>query len=251
MQLPNSPRLATSLAVGATLVVTVALTLGILGFTRAGTVSVLPVTGQQSGIAVCGHGKATTKPDQARIQAGVHATSASAQDARGQAAAAMMAVIAALKSHGVADADIQTDYFAIQPQYTYDSSGPRQTGYMATNNVTATIRHVDDAGKVVDAVTQAGGNAVVVSGIQFFSGDPATHCRRRGRAPGRGALDPGRRLRPVWARAGRLQRRPGDRRIGDDADPAGAAGDAGDGRGGLRDALTVACADALPSQCFP
>ncbi len=167
MQLPTSPRLATSLAVGATIVVTVALTLGILGFTRAGTVSVLPVTGQQSGIAVCGHGKATTKPDQARIQAGVHATSASAQDARGQAAAAMTAVIAALKS-------IQTDYFAIQPQYTYESSGPRQTGYMATNNVTATIRHVDDAGKVVDAVTQAGGNAVVVSGIQFFSGDPSS-----------------------------------------------------------------------------
>jgi uncharacterized protein len=174
MQLPTSPRLATSLAVGATIVVTVALTLGILGFTRAGTVSVLPVTGQQSGIAVCGHGKATTKPDQARIQAGVHATSASAQDARGQAAAAMTAVIAALKSHGVADGDIQTDYFAIQPQYTYESSGPRQTGYMATNNVTATIRHVDDAGKVVDAVTQAGGNAVVVSGIQFFSGDPSS-----------------------------------------------------------------------------
>src|SRR5258708_14249572 len=203
MQLPTSPRPATSLGVGAAIVVAVALPLGLLGFTRAGTVSVLPVTGQQSGIAVCGHGKATTKPDQARIQAGVHATSASAQDARGQAAAAMTAVIAALKSHGVADADIQTDYFAIQPQYTYESSGPRQTGYMATNNVTATIRHVDEAGKVVDAVTQAGGNAVVVSGIQFFSGDPSSaqavaptqplaghqspahpHARRRGGPPG-------------------------------------------------------------------
>src|SRR5258706_14024199 len=114
MQLPTSPRLATSLAVGATIVVTVALTLGILGFTRAGTVSVLPVTGQQSGIAVCGHGKATTKPDQARIQAGVHATSASAQDARGQAAAAMTAAISPLKRPGLSDADIHTHYFPSQ-----------------------------------------------------------------------------------------------------------------------------------------
>src|SRR5258708_40196304 len=115
MQLPTSPRPATSLAVGATIVVTVALTLGILGFTRAGTVSVLPVTGQQSGIAVCGHGKATTKPDQARIQAGVHATSASAQDARGQAASAMTAGIAAPKGHGGADAESQAREFVIQP----------------------------------------------------------------------------------------------------------------------------------------
>src|SRR5258708_34167787 len=102
----------------------------------------------------------------------------------------MTAVIAALKSHGVADADIQTDYFAIQPQYTYESSGPRQTGYMATNNVTATIRHVDDAGKVVDAVTQAGGNAVGGSGIQVFSRDPSSAPAAAQTSPLSGAHTP-------------------------------------------------------------
>jgi hypothetical protein len=47
--------------------VTVTMTLSILGFTRAGTVSVVPVTSQQTGITVCGHGKAYTQQYQMRL----------------------------------------------------------------------------------------------------------------------------------------------------------------------------------------
>jgi uncharacterized protein YggE len=119
------------------------------------------------------YAKANTHPDEARIQAGVFAQASSAADARARAAQAMNAVLAALKSNGVATDDIQTDYFSITPQYSYDSSGPRQIGYQANNNVTATIRDVNAVGKVADAVTAAGGNNVVVSGIQFSAGDPS------------------------------------------------------------------------------
>lgn len=170
---PAPSRLTTSLIIAGAVVIAVALTLSVVGLTRAGTVSVLPLTSQQTGITVCGHGKASARPDQARIEVGVHASATTAQDARAQAAQAMNAVLAALKSNGVVDDDIQTDYFAIEPQYSYSDGGPRQIGYVASNQVTATIHAVDSAGKIVDAVTQAGGNNVVVSGIQFSAGDPA------------------------------------------------------------------------------
>ena len=57
-------RLAIGLLALFSLLTTVALTIGGISLTRAGIVSVLPVTSQQSGITVCGHGKATAKPDQ-------------------------------------------------------------------------------------------------------------------------------------------------------------------------------------------
>ena len=150
-----------------------ALTLGGISLTRAGIVSVLPVSSQQSGIAVCGHGKATAKPDQARISIGVFATAPSAQGARDQAAHVMNDVLAALKNSGVADQDIQTGYISLQPQYSYDGGSPRMVGYSATNSVTATVRVVENAGKVIDAVTNRGGNNILINGIQFSNGDPA------------------------------------------------------------------------------
>jgi uncharacterized protein len=165
-------RLAIGLLALFSLLTTVALTIGGISLTRAGVVSVLPVTSQQSGISVCGHGKATAKPDQGRLSLGVFANAASAQDARNQAAQVMTNVLAALKSQGVDDQDIQTEYIAIQPQYAYDSGTQRITGYSATNTVSATIHAVENTGKVIDAVTERGGNNILVNGAQFSSGSP-------------------------------------------------------------------------------
>ncbi len=151
----------------------VALTLGIVNIARAESITVLPNTAQQAGILVCGQGTADTHPDQAQIEAGVQATASTAEEARNQAAAAMSAVLAAIKAEGVAAADVQTDYFAIEPAYDYSSGSPHITGYTASNSVTVTVRAVDKTGAVVDAVTQAGGDDVLVNGIEFSNGNPA------------------------------------------------------------------------------
>lgn len=148
-----------------------AVALGAAGVARANTVSVLSVAAQQSGISVCGHGTATATPDRAHLTAGVRAEAADAEGARSQAAQAMAAVIAALKSNGVADQDIQTAYLSVAPDYKYDSGGQHVVGYVATNSVSVTIRAVEKAGQIVDAVTAAGGNYVQVSGIQFTTSD--------------------------------------------------------------------------------
>jgi len=150
-----------------------ALTLGIVSVARASNVTTLAVgASQQTGISVCGQGTAFVQPDQARLMAGVQATASSAQAARSAAAQAMNAVLAALKNAGVSNADIQTSYFAIEPTYSYSSGGPQVTGYSATNTVQVTISQVTAVGGIVDAVTRAGGNNVVVEGISFTSSNP-------------------------------------------------------------------------------
>lgn len=173
MQRPSWSSFTTPLIVALAVVTTAAIVMSIFSVTRAGAVSVLPVTSQQTGITVCGHGQANAAPDQAQISAGVTATAPSAQDARAQAASAMNDVLKALKSNGVADQDIQTSYVSIAPQYTYNGNTQVQNGYTATNNVTVTIHAVDNTGKILDAVTAAGGNNIVVSGITFSKGDPS------------------------------------------------------------------------------
>ena len=173
MQMSRPSALTLAVLVGVSVVTLLALSLGIVGLARANTVSTLAVgSAQQTGIAVCGHGTAPIKPDQASLVVGVQAQAAHAQDARDQAAQAMSAVLTALKSNGVADQDIQTAYFAIAPVYDYTAGKGQLVGYQATNTVQVTIRKVDDTGKIVDAVTQAGGDQVQVTGISFSSSDP-------------------------------------------------------------------------------
>lgn len=169
----TAPWRTIALTIAITIVTLVAILLGAITLTRAAPVTTFAIgSAQTTGITVCGQGMAFVQPDQAQITVGVQATSSSAETARSQAAQAMNAVLAALKANGIAESDIQTSYFAIQPMYNYGSGAEQITGYSATNTVLVTIHQVDTVGKIVDAVTQAGGNNAVVQGITFSSSDP-------------------------------------------------------------------------------
>lgn len=172
-QISKASPLTIAVVVGFVIVTIVALTLGVTSLARASNLAVIPGANQLTGISVCGHGTARIKPDQAQLQVAVQAFSTNAEDARAQSAQAMSAVLDALKKQGVADKDIQTGYLSIQPSYDYSSGKQRQTGYVAYNSVSVTIHNVDNVGSVVDAVTQAGGNHVLINGVQFSSSDPS------------------------------------------------------------------------------
>jgi uncharacterized protein len=138
----------------------------------SGTVN---VNGQQQGIWVSGEGKVTATPDLATISAGVQAQAATVSDAQSQASNAMDKVIAALKSNGVAAKDIQTQNFNIQKVSRWDTATQQEivTGYMVTNTVTANIRDVNNAGVVIDAVANAGGDLTRINSIYFSIDNPA------------------------------------------------------------------------------
>jgi len=91
-----------------------------------------------------------------------------AKDALAQNTAQAQALQQKLKELGVADKDVQTSSFNINP--TYGSDGRQVTGYQVDNTVTVTIRNLDQAGTLLDQVVQAGANNVY--GVSFSVNDP-------------------------------------------------------------------------------
>lgn len=94
--------------------------------------------------------------------------------AQSQANQAMASVVAALKTAGIADKDIQTQYYNIYQvtKFEGDKSQTIVIAYHVTNTITATVRNVDKTGQVIDAVVTAGGNYIRINGINFTVDDP-------------------------------------------------------------------------------
>jgi uncharacterized protein YggE len=135
------------------------------------------LNGQQEGIWVNGEGKVTAVPDVSILRLGIEAQETTVAEAQAQAKAAMEQVMTALKSNGVAERDIQTQYFNIQRVTRWDNDKQQEIviGYRVTNMVTAKIREVAKAGTVIDAVAVAGGDLTRVDSIGFTVDDPKAY----------------------------------------------------------------------------
>ena len=110
------------------------------------------------GITVVGTGTADVVPDIADWSFGVHSDASTASDALSANASAMKDVIAALRNAGIAKEDLRTDEVSLYPQMSND--GRTVTGYSASSTVTATVRNLGDAGRVVDRAVGAGATDV-------------------------------------------------------------------------------------------
>ncbi len=142
------------------------------------SVTVQPPSTNQTGIAVSGTGTANVTPDIAVIDLGTSVTAKTVADARDQAAQSMQKVIDAVKGQGVADKDIQTTSFSIQPQYNYtQDKGQEIIGYQVTNLVTIKVRKLDSVPAVLDDAAQAGGNDVRVNNVAFTVDNPDQYLK--------------------------------------------------------------------------
>ena len=128
---------------------------------------------QESGkIHVTGSGSVVAEPDIATLRLGVSVEKETVAEARETAAAAMTAVIDALKASGVAENDIQTERFSIYPQYDYTDAGRVLRGYSVNNTVSAKVRELERLSDIIDDAAEAGGDIIVVNAIQFMIEDP-------------------------------------------------------------------------------
>ena len=134
---------------------------------------------QLTGLVVSGEGRGTYVPDVAILGLGIESQENTVALAQEKAAAAMAKVVAALKGKGVADKDIQTEQFSIQPvtQWVEEGVSGSKTGrqvvigYQVTNTVQAKLRKMDQAGAVIDAVALAGGDLTRIDSISFTKED--------------------------------------------------------------------------------
>ena len=130
---------------------------------------------QSTGIWVVGEGTVSVVPDVARLNLGVEAQAGAVTEAQGQAAEAMAAVMTVLDDYGIADKDIQTQRFSIQPVRRWDNGKETLLGYRVTNIVAVKIREMDDTGAIIDAVTEAGGDYTRINSISFVVDDPSEY----------------------------------------------------------------------------
>jgi uncharacterized protein YggE len=125
-------------------------------------------------ITVAASGEARGAPDQANLSAGVTTTAATANEAVGMNAHKMTAVFDALKRLGIADKDIQTSNFSVQPQMSpYNQNGGAQhiVGYQVSNEVDVSLDDTKKLGAALDALVGAGANQINSVGFSIQNAD--------------------------------------------------------------------------------
>lgn len=129
-------------------------------------------------INVTGEGEVTAAPDMALINLTVLREADTARAALDANTKAMAEVLAAMKGAGIADKDLQTSGFSIQPRYVYpDSSlssneGPKIIGYSVVNSLGVRLRDLAKTGDVLDQAVTLGVNQG--GDIQFVKDDTAS-----------------------------------------------------------------------------
>ncbi|MGO7018760.1 SIMPL domain-containing protein [Rhizobium leguminosarum] len=127
-------------------------------------------------ISVTGDGESSVAPDMAIVNLAVVKQAKTAREALDENNKAMNDVLAALKSGGIAERDLQTSGFSIQPQYNYpqpvdgQQQQPQLIGYQTINSVTVRLRDLAKLGAVIDQSVSLGINQG--GEIQFTNDKP-------------------------------------------------------------------------------
>ena len=132
---------------------------------------------QNTGIWVTGEGKVMVVPDLMLITLGIESQEPTVAEAQSKAAQAMDAIISVLLGQGIAEKDIQTQYFNISrvTRWVPDEDREEVIGYRVTNTVTVKVRQLDNAGVIIDAVAAAAGDLTRINGISFTVENPTPY----------------------------------------------------------------------------
>lgn len=111
-----------------------------------------------------GTGRARAAPDMLRVEMAVQVHRAEVSAALSGSTAAAAALLGALRSHGVAEQDLQTSGLSVQPDNDYSGNVPVVRGYHASEQVSLRLRDLATAGEVLAETVAAAGDAVRVNG---------------------------------------------------------------------------------------
>lgn len=130
-----------------------------------------------STVTAVGTGTASGEPDTLTISISISSTAAHAAAALGQDNSLTAAVDRALKAGGVAATDIQTTNLSLQQNWANQSP----SGYVASDQVTATLRDLATAGKVVDDALAPAGDAgrLDQANLSISDTDPVMQAARQ------------------------------------------------------------------------
>ncbi len=119
-------------------------------------------------IQVSGTAVVNVTPDRVLIELGVQSNGVTVNEVEAANTRAIEKVIQALRGQGVAEKDIATDWYIIEPIYEdYDSLFIK--GYRINNMVAVTLRKVTMVSPVIAAALKAGANQVV--NVEFYTSE--------------------------------------------------------------------------------
>jgi uncharacterized protein len=152
-----------------TLAIVINLLVSGIGVTTAPHMAIAQEMKMPRTISINGHGEISVVPNLASVSIGVTSNGKTANEALAQNTKAMQQVFAALKTAGIADTDIQTSNFSVNPRLIYPQDGsnkpPVVDGYDVNNQVTVIVRKLDMLGGLLDQMVNAGSNQI--NGINF------------------------------------------------------------------------------------
>lgn len=174
-----------------------------IALAAAAVLAIVPAHAQQpqspaeARVIVTGEGSFSVAPDQATMRSGVTTRAKTAKEATEANTKLMVAVNAVLVDAGIAQKDIKTTRFSIQPVYTTPEprTEPKLVGYGVTNQVTVVIRDIAKTGDILDRLVTAG--ATDVGDIVFSLSDPTAALDKAREA----AIADARRKAELYARA--------------------------------------------------
>lgn len=114
---------------------------------------------------VTGEGKVFVTPDIAKITVGVQESGASLKTVQDNLNKKSAAITDAVKNLGVKKEDIKTTSYNLYPQYDYQNSPNRLTGYQVSTTYEITIKDFDKINDLIVIATGAGAN--MEGGINF------------------------------------------------------------------------------------
>jgi uncharacterized protein len=143
-------------------------------------------------ISVSGYGESFAVPNIATVSFSVEKTAKTVANAQNQVTTVMNDVLATLKTSGIADKDIKTTSYDINPKYDYQGSvctangicpPSRQilSGYTVSDTVQVKIRTIDTAGEIIGILGQK--NVTNLSGLTLtVEDDSAVKTEARNKA---------------------------------------------------------------------
>lgn len=110
-------------------------------------------------VKVTGVSEVKVVPDRAVIEIGVEKQSPSASAAKHMEDAAARRILANLRNNGIDEKDIQTTWLSLEPRAYYRKS-VRISYFVATQNLTVTVRELSKLDQLLESLIKAGGNRI-------------------------------------------------------------------------------------------
>lgn len=124
----------------------------------------------RSTVSVTGEGIVKVQPDEVVIKSRIEHEGESAAAVKAENDKVVNAIIKYLKSQGVADKDIETDYLNLNKRYIYNNNNQDRTEkYVANQAISITLHDIKNYEKIMKGLLENGLNGI--DGIQFKSSE--------------------------------------------------------------------------------